>query len=50
MISFAIGVNKNVVDKGYMNMSKYCLNTQFIKSMKTVGALVRPNDMTRNSK
>ena len=34
--------------KKIMNKSKYWLNTLFIKSMKVVGALVSPNDITTN--
>ena len=34
---------------GYYNISKYCLNTLFIKSMKAAGALVKPKDITINS-
>lgn len=33
-----------------MNISKYYLNTQFIKSIKVAGACVRPKDMSRNYK
>ena len=40
-------VNADIINKDYDEQSKYCLNTLFIKSMKYVGALVIPNDITK---
>ena len=50
MIMLTVGVEKDVIIKTMINISKYYLNRRFIKSMKAPRALVRPNDMTKNLK
>src|SRR5205809_1020490 len=42
-------VDKDVNDKDNENLSKYCRNTLFIRSIKAAGAFVIPNGMTVNS-
>ena len=50
MIMITVGIDKNVIYEDYDEHAKYYLNTQFIKSMKATGVLLKPNDMTKNLK